>query len=56
MYLADLSLADWRTLDVTGAARFAQQAADQVDGRVVDVRAVAYFGAPLYQVVIEREG
>lgn len=56
VYLADLSLADWRTLDVTGAARFAQQAADQVDGRVVDVRAVTYFGAPLYRVVIEREG
>jgi hypothetical protein len=56
VYLADLSLADWRTLDVIGAARFAQQAADQVDGRVVDVRAVSYFGTPLHQVVIERDG
>ena len=56
MYLADLSLTDWRTLDAAGAARFAQEAADQVDGRVVDVRAVAYFGAPLHQVVIERDG
>lgn len=55
MYLADLSLADWRTLDLTGAARFAQQAADQVDGRVVDLRAVEYFGGTLHQVVIERE-
>lgn len=56
MYLADLSLADWRTLDVAGAARFAQQAADQVDGRVIGVRAVEHFGTPLHQVVIEREG
>lgn len=56
MYLADLSLADWRTLDPAGAARFAQQAADQVDGRVLGVRTVAAFGMPLHQVLIERDG
>ena len=55
MYLADLSLTDWRTVDAAGAARFAQDAADQVDGRVVDVRSVGYFGTPLHQVVIERD-
>jgi hypothetical protein len=56
VYLSDLSLTDWRTLDAAGAARFAQQAADQVNGRVIDVSTVEHLGAPLHRAVIEHDG
>ncbi|MFE9663489.1 hypothetical protein [Streptomyces sp. NPDC005955] len=54
MSLADLTLAQWRSLEPPAARRLAQEAADQVDGRVTLVETVEHLGAPLHRVRIER--
>jgi hypothetical protein len=56
MSLADLTLAQWRTLDPAAARRVAQEAAQLVDGRVTSVESVEHLGAPLHRVRIERDG
>lgn len=53
---ADLTLAQWRSLDMSAARRLSQQVADQVGGRISAVRSAEHNGAPLHQVAIERGG
>ncbi|MFI9251300.1 hypothetical protein [Streptomyces sp. NPDC053069] len=54
MSLADLSLDQWRSLELPTARRVAQEAADLVDGRVTVVETIEHLGAPLHRVRIER--
>ncbi|MFE3600715.1 hypothetical protein [Streptomyces sp. NPDC059142] len=56
MSLADLSLDQWRLFEPAAARRVAQEAASQVDGRVVVVETVEHLGTPLHRVRIERNG
>ncbi|MFF0067270.1 hypothetical protein ACFYRC_38440 [Streptomyces sp. NPDC005279] len=54
MSLADLSLDQWRSFELLTAGRIAQEAAEQVQGRVTVVETVEHLGAPLHRVRIER--
>lgn len=56
MSLADLTLDQWRSLDLPAARRIAEQAAGQVGGRVTLVGATEHLGGPLLRVRVEREG
>ncbi|WP_405015949.1 formylglycine-generating enzyme family protein [Kitasatospora sp. NBC_00070] len=56
MSLADLSLAQWRSLDLPAARALAAGAAEQVGGRLTAVETVEHLGAPLHRVRIERDG
>ncbi|WP_225826483.1 hypothetical protein [Streptomyces naphthomycinicus] len=56
MSLADLALAQWRSLDLPSARRIGRQAADLVDGRLVSVEDGEHLGARLCRVRIERGG
>jgi formylglycine-generating enzyme required for sulfatase activity len=55
MSLAELSLDQWRSLELPAARRVAREAADLVDGRVTAVETVEHLGAPLHRVRIERD-
>ncbi|WP_312018656.1 hypothetical protein [Streptomyces sp. I05A-00742] len=52
--LADLSLDQWRSVDLPTARRVAQEVADLVEGRVAAVETLEHLGAPLHRVRIER--
>ncbi|MFG2562965.1 hypothetical protein [Streptomyces sp. NPDC048496] len=54
MSLADLSLDQWWSFDLSTARRVAHQAAELVGGRVTAIETVAHLGAPLHRVRIER--
>jgi hypothetical protein len=55
MSLANLSLDQWRSLELSTARRVAQEAADLVEGRVSVVETIEHLGAPLHRVRIERK-
>ncbi|MEU9851865.1 hypothetical protein [Streptomyces sp. NPDC047974] len=55
MSLAQLSLAQWRSLDLPTARHLAREAAELVGGRVTGVETVEHLGAPLHRVRIERD-
>ncbi|MDB1089094.1 hypothetical protein PJ985_16150 [Streptomyces sp. ACA25] len=54
MSLADLRLAQWRSVDRPAAHRIASEAAELVGGRVTAVETVEHLNAPLHRVRIER--
>ncbi|MFF6873495.1 hypothetical protein [Streptomyces sp. NPDC012450] len=56
MSLADLTLHQWRSFDLSAARRLAQEAARRVDGRVTAVDTVEHLGAPLHRARVERDG
>ncbi|MQS16376.1 hypothetical protein F7Q99_30275 [Streptomyces kaniharaensis] len=56
MSLTDLTLDQWRSLDLSTARRLARQAADLAGGHVVAVEAAEHLGARLHRVRIERDG
>ncbi|MFD3911773.1 hypothetical protein [Streptomyces sp. NPDC058603] len=56
MSLADLTFDRWRALDRDVAHRRAREAAQQVNGRLVDFDGGPHPGGSLYRAVIEREG
>ncbi|WP_432114200.1 hypothetical protein [Streptomyces sp. S1] len=56
MSLADLTLHQWRSFDLSAARRFAQETARRVDGRVTAVDTVEHLGAPLHRARVERDG
>jgi hypothetical protein len=55
MSLAELTLAQWRSLDASAARRIADRAARLTDGRVVAVEPAGHAG-DLHRVRIERDG
>ncbi|MFF9427146.1 hypothetical protein [Streptomyces sp. NPDC014746] len=56
MSLPDLSLDQWRSLDLPSARRIAQETADLVEGHVTSVETIEHLGAPLHRVRIQRDG
>lgn len=54
MFLADLSLDQWRSFDLPTARRVAREAAELVGGRVTAVETIEHLNAPLHRVRIER--
>ncbi|RDG37360.1 hypothetical protein [Streptomyces corynorhini] len=56
MSLADLSLAQWRSLEPPAVHRVAREAAESVGGRVTAVETAEHIGRPPHRVRIERAG
>lgn len=56
MSFADLSLARWRTFDLPTARATAEQAADQVGGRLIAVETFEHLGFELHRARIDRQG
>ncbi|MEK8142742.1 hypothetical protein NKH18_12485 [Streptomyces sp. M10(2022)] len=56
MSLADLTFEHWRVLDGKAAARYGEEAARQVDGRLVRLDSTPHGGAALHRAVVERAG